>query len=67
MGSTYFTKRIFNLARHSIGGRNRSPRPKTFVSEEAAKKWADLNGVTNYTLENLRVNDIKKKIRIMSN
>jgi hypothetical protein len=67
MGSTYFSKRIMKLARHSLGGRNREPRPKTFKSEEAANKWAEAQGLKKYSLENLR-NELNKvpKIRIVS-
>ena len=65
MGSTYFSKRIWAIAKHKIGGRNRLTRPKTFSSEEAAKKWAAEQGLENYSLVNLKTAEAKtKKIRI---
>ena len=48
------------------GGRNRAPRKKTFRSEEAARKWAELKGIENYELEDLKKNSPNKsKIRII--
>jgi len=56
------------LSRHCLGGRNRVIRPKTFKSEEAANKWAEAEGLTNYSLENLKNEGNKeKKIRILFN
>lgn len=47
-------------------GRNRSPRPKTFSSEESATKWAKAQGFENFRLENLKENSKKdKKIRVI--
>jgi len=45
--------------------RNRKQRPKTFKSEELAKKWAQANDVKDYTLVNLK-SDLSgvKKIRV---
>ena len=34
--------------------RNRSTRPKSFKSEENAKKWAESQGIKSYDLKNLR-------------
>lgn len=49
-----------------IRGRNRKRRPKTFSSEEAAKKWAEQHGVKNYSLMNLRGPfSMEKKIKIV--
>ncbi|MFP4119307.1 MAG: hypothetical protein ACLFTH_04600 [Candidatus Woesearchaeota archaeon] len=47
------------------GGRNRAPRPKTFASEEAAKKWAEAKGLKKYQLEDLRPESQRKKIRVV--
>ncbi len=44
--------------------RNRKKRPKTFKSEEAAKKWAESQGINNYELKNLRFTNKDKKIRV---
>lgn len=65
MGSTYFSKRVHRLARHAIGGRNRSKRPKTFSSEESANKWAESQGIKKFRLVNLTNEEAsKKKIRV---
>lgn len=65
MGSTYFIKRIFRTKRKPRDGRERLKRPKTFKTEEAAKKWAEANGVKAYSLENLKEGKKEKKIRIV--
>jgi len=65
MGSTYHTKRIFNNYRYTVS-RSRSSRPKTFKTEAAAKKWAEINKIAKYTLENLKSPENKEmKIRIV--
>jgi hypothetical protein len=47
------------------GGRHRAPRPKTFKTEEAAKAYAKENGITSFTLENMKCSAASsKKIRI---
>ena len=47
--------------------RNTPPRPKTFKTEEAAKKYAEQKGIKNYKLFNLRFSSSKrKKIRIIA-
>ncbi len=49
------------------GGRKRAPRPKTFKTEEAAKKYAESNKIANYTLVNMKSESSKdKKIKIVS-
>ena len=54
-----FKKATFN------SGRKRKVRSKTFKSEESAKRWAETNGVKNYTLENLKSTEaLGKKLRI---
>ncbi|MFH1455725.1 MAG: hypothetical protein ABIF40_02130 [archaeon] len=45
--------------------RKRALRPKTFKTEEAAKDWAETQGIKNYELKNLKSTDSQtKKIRI---
>lgn len=47
-------------------GRNRSPRPKTFSSEESANNWAKLQGFENFRLENVKEDSNQvKKIRVI--
>ncbi|MCX8147552.1 MAG: hypothetical protein N3D84_03735 [Candidatus Woesearchaeota archaeon] len=54
-------------ARTITRGRNRKRRPKTFSTEEAAKKWAEKKGIKNYELVNLRDPWRKdKKIKIVA-
>ena len=46
--------------------RKRKKRPKTFSSEDLAKKWAEKNNIKNYELVNLRIGNRKdKKIKIV--
>jgi len=46
--------------------RNRTPRPKTFSSEESANNWAKIQGFKNYKLENLRTDgNSVKKLRVV--
>ncbi|MBS3162824.1 hypothetical protein J4467_02765 [Candidatus Woesearchaeota archaeon] len=45
--------------------RNRKKRPRTFKSEEVAKKWAESQGIKNFELKNLRISDKDKKIKIV--
>tara|TARA_Y100000310_G_C20170046_1_gene573232 strand:- start:13 stop:231 length:219 start_codon:yes stop_codon:yes gene_type:complete len=47
--------------------RLRKTRPKTFKSEENAKKWAESQGIKAYTLKNLRIGDKDKKIAVIPN
>ena len=45
--------------------KSRKKRPKTFKSEEAAKKYAEAKGIKNYKLVNLQpFNPKKTKIKI---
>ena len=47
-------------------GRHRKRRPKTFTSEEAAKKWADEKGIKKYVIENMKGPFSKeKKLRVV--
>lgn len=46
--------------------RYRKPRPKTFKSEESAKKYADEKGLKDYTLVNMKSPESTlKKIKIV--
>ena len=46
--------------------RDRKTRPKTFKSEETAKKWAESQGITKFELKNLRIGTKDKKIRVIA-
>jgi hypothetical protein len=57
---------IAHRQRIVTGGRHRSIRPKTFTSEEAANKYAELNKISGYELVNLKSEDsLTKKFRIV--
>ena len=60
-------KRKYNLSRfrsHTNKLRT-TKRPKTFKTEESAKKWAENNNIKNYELINLKNPENKlKKIKI---
>ena len=45
--------------------RQRKKRPKTFSSEESARKWAEAQGITKFELKNLRIGTKDKKIRVL--
>ena len=48
-------------------GRYRKSRPKTFKTEELAKKYAEAQGLKDYTLVNSKSPESKeKKLRIVS-
>jgi len=66
MGSTYFVKRIFHTKRKPHYGRERQKRPKTFRTEEAAKKWAEAGKIKDYELVNLKEGKKEKKIRVVA-
>jgi len=45
------------------GGRHRKPRPKTFKTEEEAKKWAESNDMKAFSVEPV---GLGKKFRVVS-
>lgn len=45
--------------------RLRKTRPKTFKSEETAKKWAESQGIEKYELKNIRIGTKDKKIKVI--
>lgn len=47
------------------GTRHRAERPKTFRSEEAAKKYAEAQNLKNYKLVNISAYVNKQKIKIV--
>ena len=53
MGSTYFSKRLPKNKRYSTP-RYRSKRAKTFKTEEAAKKYAEEQGIKNFELKKVK-------------
>ncbi|HZX12081.1 MAG TPA: hypothetical protein VFE88_01355 [Candidatus Nanoarchaeia archaeon] len=42
-------------------GRHRKPRPKSFKSEDAVRRWAEARGMKKYTLKNLKNPEAKQK------
>jgi|TARA_Y100000310_G_C20342568_1_gene650494 hypothetical protein len=60
------TRQKRKLRMHSIKGRNRKPKPKTFNTEEKAKKYAEAKGIKNYKLVDLQeLNPNRNKIKIV--
>ena len=63
MGSRLFSNRY-----NYTVGRDRTSRPKTFKTEEAAKAYAEANKIKKYELKNLRSETAKiKKLVIIAN
>jgi hypothetical protein len=60
------TRQKRKLKMHGLGGRNRKPRPKTFKSEEAARKYAEAKGLKNYELVDIAITRPNvKKLKIV--
>ncbi len=55
-----------HLASARPENRERKKRPKTFSSEEIAKKWAEAHGIKKFELKNLRIGTKDKKIRVIA-
>ena len=63
MGSTQYSKRV---PERTAVRRPRS-RPKTFKTEEAAKAWAEKQGMKNFKVVNIKSDDSKvKKLKVVS-
>ena len=60
MGSTLYSKRW-----KWVDSRIRNKRPKTFKTEESAKKWAELHNIKGYELKNSHPSSANKKIKII--
>jgi len=64
MGSRYYTKRLRVKAARA---KRRPARPKTFSSQEAAKKWTEAKKLKDYKIKNLRIDPkAKPKLRIIA-
>jgi hypothetical protein len=61
MSNRYYTDRLKTIAEKKVKARRKRSRPKSFKTEEAAKKWAEANKITNYTLKNLKSTENKSK------
>lgn len=60
------TRRKRKLKMFGLRGRNRRPKPKTFKTEEKARKYAETKGIKNYKLVDLQeLNPKKNKIKIV--
>ncbi|MEE9525513.1 MAG: hypothetical protein V3V78_02800 [Candidatus Woesearchaeota archaeon] len=63
MGSTFYSKRLPN---RNTPRRDRA-RPKTFATEEAAKKWAEKQGLKDYKIVNMKSPESKtKKLKVIA-
>jgi hypothetical protein len=65
MGSTYFSKRLFATKRKPKYGRDRPERQKTFKTEEAARKWAEANKISDYVLVDMKEGKKERKIKVV--
>ena len=45
--------------------KNRKKRPKTFKSEEKAKKYAENKNIKNYKLVDICISPVRKKLKIV--
>lgn len=60
------TRQKRKLRMQGIKGRNRKPKPKTFKTEEKAKKYAEVKGIKNYRLVDLAISSPnRKKLKIV--
>jgi phosphoribosylformimino-5-aminoimidazole carboxamide ribonucleotide (ProFAR) isomerase len=60
------TRQARKLRMQGLRGRNRKSKPKTFKTEEAAKKYAEAKGMKNYKLVDLQeLNPKRNKIRVV--
>lgn len=65
MSSRMYSKRLMHRKHKPHVQRGRNPRPKTFSSEASARKWAESNKITKYSLVNSKEGQKEKKIRIV--
>ena len=64
MSNRFYSKRL--RVKEERKRENRKSRPKSFKTEDAARKWADTNKIKNYSLRNLKsLEGSKKKIVIV--
>jgi hypothetical protein len=61
MGSTYYSKRLKVRLINRVNVRRKRTRPKSFKTEDAAKKWAGDNSVKSYDLKNLKSTESSTK------
>jgi len=67
MGSRFYSKRLKFRTDKRVNVRRARTRPKSFKTEDAAKKWADENKIKAYDLKNLRSTESgRKKIVIVT-
>ena len=60
------TRQARKLRMAKVKGRHRKTRPKTFKTEEKAKKYAEAKGIKNYKLVDLQeLNPNRNKIKIV--
>ena len=59
MSSRFYSKRLRVIEERKGGQRKK--RPKSFKTEDAAKKWADAKKISKYSLKNLKSHASRKK------
>jgi|TARA_B100001964_G_scaffold242946_1_gene319351 hypothetical protein len=60
------TRQARKLRMAKVKGRHRKTRPKTFKTEESAKKYAETKGIKNYKFVDLAISPNKNKIKVVS-
>lgn len=61
MSNRYYSNRLKAIAEKKAKTRRKRNRPKSFKTEEAAKKWAESNKISDYSLKNLKSPENKAK------
>ena len=64
MSNRYYSNRLRRKAEKKAKNKGSRSRPKSFKTEDAAKKWAEANKITNYELKHLKSPQSKKIIVI---
>ncbi len=65
MSNRYYSNRLRKIEKKKLKVRRRKSRPKSFKTEEAARKWAESNKIKKYVLKDLKTGD-KKKIIVVA-
>jgi hypothetical protein len=61
MSSRFYSKRLRVIIEKKEGAKRSTSRPKSFKTEDAAKKWAEANKIKSYELKNLKNEKSKVK------
>lgn len=67
MSNRYYSKRLKDIGKKKAKTRRKRSRPKSFKTEESAKKWAEANKIKDYKLKNLKSSESKEKKLVIVN